>query len=307
MLRVLLIAESAERSQQLQKRLQEIGDGVHTVSPAASPSDAKELLSTRSFDLALLDLPDATTSAMAFLEIFRWRNRPLAVLAIDQYFTDSRRDRFEQEGITTVVADDSDRTAAELETQLRAASANTRMARRLMSRMLVDPLTGLPGRPIFHDRLEQAITEANRRNELLALHRVDLDHFADVNRAIEIETGDEILTKLARRLDQQSRETDTVARLSGDSFAVIQGNLRTSDYAKVLAKKLQRAISTQIQIGAHAVEISASIGIAMFPADAVDSEDLLNCSDAALNVSKQKGGGTFTFFETLARSSTNES
>lgn len=298
MLRVLMLAESDQRRDRLEAALQAHGGDAVTLNVAKDQAEARALMGRKAFDVALVDLPDDPVSALALLEAFRWRTRPVAVLGIDGTPDEERADQFSREGASVVMADDALETP-DLLRALNEVARNSDSYGRILDTMLADRLTGLPGRPIFDDRLDRAMAEASRRNELLAIHRIDLDGFADINRTIGIAGGDDVLIKIAQRIDSESRETDTVARLSGDSFAVIQTNLRTADYAKVLARKLLRAVSAQIQVGAHLVEASASAGIAMFPADAVDVEDLLGAAGKALQASKDKDGNTFTFFDSL--------
>jgi diguanylate cyclase (GGDEF)-like protein/PAS domain S-box-containing protein len=160
-----------------------------------------------------------------------------------------------------------------------------------------DPLTDLPNRQLFQDRLHSAVASAKRNNTLLALLFIDLDRFKEVNDSAGHEAGDRLLMQVAKRLKQCIRETDTLARLGGDEFTVILNNLNTNydieDIARTMLKLLEQPFSLADGVDAA---ISASIGIAMYPADGLDDATLIKYADAAMYRVKETGRNGFEFF-----------
>ncbi len=159
-----------------------------------------------------------------------------------------------------------------------------------------DPLTGLPNRRLFQDRLEQAITRAHRRRNDVALIYVDLDAFKDVNDTLGHDVGDELLMATAERLVATFRAEDTVARLGGDEFAVVLHDVGDLDAATTVVQKLLEAIETPFVLRGREVSVGASVGIAMYPCDARLSEGLMKAADTAMYRVKQNGKSGFAFY-----------
>lgn len=160
-----------------------------------------------------------------------------------------------------------------------------------------DPLTGLPNRLLLDDRLEQALAKCRRQPGQVALLYVDLDGFKAVNDRFGHAHGDAVLVEAARRLRRGARETDTVARLSGDEFAVLQTVGEQPEAALVLCRRLLQLLAEPLQVGSRKVSIGASIGVAVGPGDAGDPATLLRRADKALYRAKGSGRGTFRVFE----------
>ncbi|MEA3193820.1 MAG: hypothetical protein QOD26_2153 [Betaproteobacteria bacterium] len=159
-----------------------------------------------------------------------------------------------------------------------------------------DPLTGLPNRALLSDRFTQMIVLARRRGAPLGVLFIDLDDFKLVNDTQGHAAGDELLKETARRLLASVRQGDTVARISGDEFAVILGDLARADDAALVAQKIIDKLAESFAIRGKEVFVTASIGIATFPADGADAESLLGAADAAMYRAKQAGRNAFQFF-----------
>ena len=160
-----------------------------------------------------------------------------------------------------------------------------------------DNLTGLPNRLLFYDRLRQAINLAGRNRHELSLLYLDLDKFKAVNDTLGHDAGDEILKRAADRIQQQVRESDTVARIGGDEFAVILPKIASRQDAATVARKIIDALLAVFELSGEKHEkahIGASIGIATFPADGPDMDALLKVADAAMYKAKQSGN-SFSF------------
>jgi len=162
-----------------------------------------------------------------------------------------------------------------------------------------DPLTDLPNRMLFHDRLKTALAQV-KRGGMMAVHYLDLDDFKPVNDSFGHQAGDELLVGVASRIRRSVREHDTIARLGGDEFAILQTSIRRPDDAAILAGRLLGALADPFPVSGRDVRVGLSIGIAVAPDDGLTSDDLLIKADSALYHSKSNGRGCFNFFRAAA-------
>lgn len=161
-----------------------------------------------------------------------------------------------------------------------------------------DDLTGLPNRALFQDRLKQVLGHARRTGKLVAVHLIDLDHFKDINDTMGHDAGDALLKGIGERLLGCVRTSDTVARIGGDEFGVIQVEPNNADSIAILAQKLLKSLEQPFKIDGHDVHSNASIGITIFPDDAEKPEEILRNADMALYHGKGENRGTYNFFVT---------
>ena len=159
-----------------------------------------------------------------------------------------------------------------------------------------DVLTGLANRALFQERLQQALSLAERGHGFAVLC-LDLDRFKAVNDTLGHPIGDALLCAVAERLRDAVRESDTVARLGGDEFAIVQLEVNDSSETAAVARRIAQSISQTFQLEGHEVSIGTSIGIALAPGDSLHPVQLMRCADLALYRSKQEGRGTWRFFE----------
>ncbi len=154
-----------------------------------------------------------------------------------------------------------------------------------------DSLTGLPNRLLFNDRLAQAISLAKRDSHQFALLYLDLDKFKPVNDLLGHAAGDELLQAVAARMRRELRESDTVARIGGDEFAVILPVIGRREEAQTVAGKITAALAAPFQLGdqGNSAAIGSSIGVALYPADGEDADALVSAADAAMYRAKQAG------------------
>jgi diguanylate cyclase (GGDEF)-like protein len=159
-----------------------------------------------------------------------------------------------------------------------------------------DTLTQLPHSRLLRDRLRQAVALSRRHKRMAALLFVDLDLFKHVNDTLGHGAGDAVLIQVARRLEQCVRESDTVARIGGDEFAIVASDVAGVDDAARLAQKTLVKLREPMRARGHAVRISASIGISVFPQDGNDPDTLLRKSDLAMYRAKRGGRGGHQFY-----------
>jgi diguanylate cyclase (GGDEF)-like protein len=152
---------------------------------------------------------------------------------------------------------------------------------------LRDPLTRLPNRTLLEDRVEQALRRSRRTGEPFATVILDLDGFKEINDIRGHRAGDEVLIRLARRLEEVVRESDTVARIGGDEFAVLSLGTKDETEAAALVGRLRQALRSPIEVDGVTVEIDASIGWALFPDDGATPEELLGTADGQMYATKR--------------------
>lgn len=171
------------------------------------------------------------------------------------------------------------------------ASATQQIVRekRLDTLAFHDPLTGLPNRTLLHDRLEQTLLAARRNRRSFAVHYVDIDHFKEVNDTYGHHVGDAVLVTVGNWLRSTLRESDTIARVGGDEFVILQPELESEEQAEEMASRLVGIRTHSFQIGDAEFHITVSVGAAVFPADAHNPVDLLRAADDALYQVKHRG------------------
>lgn len=161
-----------------------------------------------------------------------------------------------------------------------------------------DALTGLPNRLLLQDRLRQALAKARRDDRALALLFIDIDRFKFVNDTLGHAAGDELIRQVGQRLGAAVRESDTVARVGGDEFIVLACGIDNAQKAGAVAQKLLDALAPACMLDGHELVVSASVGIALFPADDGGGEagELFKKADAALHKAKELGKGQHQFY-----------
>lgn len=159
-----------------------------------------------------------------------------------------------------------------------------------------DALTGLPNRSLFNDRLHKSLSRAKRNQGHLALMLIDLDRFKDVNEAYGVEAGDALLKHIGQQLQLVLRDTDTVARLGSDEFAVVLDGIDSSDDIAQIAGKLIGAASEPYAYADNTLACTASIGISLFPKDGESADQLLRYADLAMYKAKLAGKNRHQFF-----------
>lgn len=181
--------------------------------------------------------------------------------------------------------------------RLRAALSNSARDERLYRQAHYDPLTQLPNRALFRDRLAQELAAAASGLTRGALMYVDLDHFKRVNDTLGHSAGDQLLTIVAHRLKACTKEGDTVARLGGDEFTVLLRNVGDAETARQIADRVIRSLALPASLGGRDYQMRASVGVTLFPDDGVDLEDVIRHADLAMYRAKAQGRGRAIFFE----------
>jgi len=158
-----------------------------------------------------------------------------------------------------------------------------------------DPLTRLPNRTLFQERLSRALTRAHRNHSIVTLLFIDLDHFKQVNDTLGHLAGDCLLQQVADRLSSCVRQGDTIARLAGDEFTVILEDITEARDSAVVAQKILSLMAEPFDLQGHEARISSSIGVALYPTDAEDPQTLIKLADAAMYQAKNQGRNACRF------------
>lgn len=169
-----------------------------------------------------------------------------------------------------------------------------------------DSLTRLPNRALFMDRLRQAVLDASRHDYSFGLMFIDLDRFKNVNDSLGHTLGDQLLREVGYRLMGVVRGYDTLARLGGDEFALILPDLRQDIDLAVVARKCQEALSSPILLAGKELFVTASVGIAVYPGDSKEPDELLRFADMAMYHAKANGRNTFRFYSLAMTDRANE-
>lgn len=159
-----------------------------------------------------------------------------------------------------------------------------------------DELTGLPNRKFFYERLSHAIDLSARHNRQLAILFIDLDNFKDVNDMLGHDTGDEVLQCVAERLRPHLRKDDTLARNSGDEFVILMEDIKDEHDCGIVAEKIGDEFNRALKLSQQSVDLTASIGVAIFPQDGNCADDLMANADSAMYLAKEMGKNRYYFY-----------
>lgn len=159
-----------------------------------------------------------------------------------------------------------------------------------------DALTNLPNRSLLNDRVQQAIDRAIRYKNKVGLFVIDMDFFKEINDTMGHAVGDEVLITVAHRLRESVRGSDSVLRIGGDEFIVVMPDVQEERDIRRLAGKIVAVIANGGPEGHEEIQMSCSIGIAVYPTQAMTTEELFSCADAAMYQAKHHGGGCFEVY-----------
>ena len=159
-----------------------------------------------------------------------------------------------------------------------------------------DRLTGIPNSFLFRDRLEQTVIGSKSHLEMFAVIRVDINNFKIINDSFGFKAGDLIIKEVSKRIKQEVKETDTVARVSGDEFIVILTELKNAEEAALFSQRVITGFRSPFKVGESEIFLGISMGIAFFPDDGFSSEELMTHSNIALGHAKNQGKNNYQFY-----------
>jgi len=244
--------------------------------------------------------------------VTRWLNNPIELadlLTPGQREVAARRSDGAVFPVELTVGDDWRDPQGLFLLMLRDITERRQAQQRLSQMANFDSLTGLPNRALFRERLERAMARSQRRGTPMALMFIDLDRFKLVNDSLGHEVGDRLLRHVADtlrrclhpgddagRVGRRDDDAYTVSRLGGDEFTVIAQDVGNADDVAVIARRILDALDTPFRAGDTELQISASLGISMYPADRVDLDELIRHTDMAMYRAKLGGRGNYSFY-----------
>ena len=258
----------------------------------------RDALSVAEWDVVMSDYALSRFDAAAALDVLDEMSQDIPLLVISDEKGLDRVAALVRKGASDFLAkDDPNGFASVVERELgeREARRQSRQSAEEIRRLAnLDPLTELPNRRLFNDRLSQGMKRARRQKTFLPLLFVDLDHFKSINDTLGHRAGDCLLEEVARRLRSCIRDSDTAARLGGDEFAIVLGDSASMQTGEWVARKVLDSLSEPFHIDGCEAFITASIGIAVFPLDGDDAEALLAGADTAMYRVKKRGRNGFS-------------
>ncbi|MGZ5079350.1 MAG: putative bifunctional diguanylate cyclase/phosphodiesterase [Usitatibacter sp.] len=262
---------------------QALGDADMAALQAISPGRKIELGHLESMPTYLLPMRGEGME-YAYIHPIAWRGELCGILVLGYRAEASH-------------SEEESQSARELADRMAVAVSSAWRDEQLYAQAHFDLLTGLPNRLLFEDRLEREIARGQREGKRFAVLFVDLDHFKNVNDSLGHNKGDDVLREAARRVSACVRDSDTVARLGGDEFTVLITTLHSPQDAWAIAEAVVTSLSREFTLGEQSCFLSASVGIASYPADGQSVEQLLKSADTAMYRAKANGRSQAVFFE----------
>jgi diguanylate cyclase (GGDEF)-like protein len=292
MIRVLLVEGNEAEARDARAMLQQVGQGQIEVTHVTRLSTALRRLSNESFDAILLAGALVDTHGLDTLDLVQAAliHMPIVVLS-DQQDPALERKAI-QRGVQDVVVK-KNWTSEQLASSVYHAIDRKRAERSLAYLAQYDPLTALANRALFHDRLAHALAMAKRKKHEVGVVLLGLDRFQEVVGQHGPEVGDALLIATADRMKQCMREVDTVARLGGDVFTCLLEGITCKNDMEIVAKRILASMTKPVKITDQDAIIMVSLGLAVFPLDGQDPDELLDCAKEAMTRAQEAGGNGY--------------
>ena len=292
---ILLVEDNPGDARWVELMLLEMDKGNFSVSRAENLEKARAMLVNGKYDVALLDMSLPDGEGLTILQQIKSIDPGLPIVVM----TGKRDDEFalctvQQGAQDYLVKGDID--GWQLSRVLSYSIERKRLEDEMCHLAHHDQLTGLANRTLFHDRLVQTISRAERRHEVFAVLYLDLDHFKSINDALGHNVGDALLVCVAERINQVVRDSDTVARLGGDEFAIILDDIKNGHTASIVAQKIISSMSEMLKVSEHTLYVNTSIGISIYPHCGETAELLVKNADSAMYRAKRNGRSQYSFY-----------
>ena len=292
-LNLLLIEDSEDDGLLVERALRQAGYDVR-MTQVDTAEGLQEVLRTSSFDVAVADYTMPTFSGTRALAMLREQGIDVPFIFVSGTIGEDVAVAAMKTGASDyIVKGNLARLAPAIERELRESTTRREMTRtneRVAYLAYHDPLTDLPNRSLLQDRLHQAILAARREHKTLALLALDLDGFKEINDGLGHHAGDRVLQQVASRLSRTLRQSDTIARIGGDEFAVLLPSTDL-DGAILAARKILHELELPFVVDDQPLLAPCSIGIATFPAHAAASHELMQKADFAMYLAKADRSG----------------
>ena len=289
---VLLIEDSAGDALLTRIQLDEAAPGQYRLTHVETLAEGLRRAAAHRFDVALLDLSLRDANGLDGLRALREHHPQLPVVVLTGERDEERAVEAVRQGAQDYLAKHQLQGGL-LVRCIRYAIESKRAEDRLTLLAQYDPLTGLPNRALFRDRLTHAIARGQRAQSLVGLLYLDLDRFKGINDSLGHDLGDLLLKAVAGRLQNCVRDVDTVARMGGDEFTVVLESVANLEGVTMTAQRILNALTQPFTLDGHEVFVTASIGLTVYPYDEKDAHGLLKHADIAMYRAKAQGGNAY--------------
>jgi len=295
MIKILLVEDDHKEALRINSMLKEGLQNQYTLEQRLTVNEALDLVQQRSFQAIILDLHLSEGQSFESIPQFI-QYCPGAPILILSGVED------EEQAILAVKSGAQDylikgqTSSSTLCRAIRYAMERHRATQRITELAHYDHLTGLANRGLFYERLNCAVARCNRNDMAMALLFLDLDHFKAINDRLGHECGDSLLKTVAARIKKCIREIDTGVRLGGDEFAILLEQIVSVEDIGTVAERILQLLAQPIIVQHHQLQITASLGITIYPWDSANPQDLLSHADAAMYRAKAQGGNNYQFY-----------
>ncbi len=297
-LRLLLVEDNPDDAELVLRAIRKGGYNVD-YTRVDTPTDLSRHLRESDWDVVLSDYAMPNFNGLTALKIVKKHNKNIPFIIVSGTIGEEMAVEAMRKGAHDyLMKDNLTRLVPAIRREL--TDADERHARRIAEQTLRhqayhDVLTGLPNRWLLRDRMEQAFAYARREGHSLAVMFLDLDRFKNLNDTMGHVAGDHLLRSVAERLKVAMTPWDTIARLGGDDFVLLLPDIESQADAREVAGKLLKLFQTPFVLSGQNVYVDASIGIAMYPDNGSDADNLLKNAEAAMYYAKDQGRNNFQF------------
>lgn len=293
-MQVLVVEDNTADAEMVKMSLRRVDSSI-SVTAVETMQEARDAIDTGSYDITLLDLSLPDSDGLASVKELQRHNETMPIVVLSGDDREQMALSAARLGVEDFVAK-GENVGAPFVRTLRYAIERKKGEQRLRDLADFDQLTRLSNRQRFNRQLLKAVGHAERSGELMGLLFIDLDEFKEINDTLGHHAGDELLSQAAMRFRSCVRTGDLVGRLGGDEFAILAESLKSPYDAEIVAGKILECLQMPFVLGGHSVTIGASIGIALYPHDACDTEELLTRSDIAMYQAKRNGRNNIMFY-----------
>ncbi len=304
-MKILMVEDNVEYVRLLRKRLEKEERGNLTLKHVQDLSTALKCLKQRGYDLVLLDLSLPDSAGLETFYRIKKKAPEIPVVVLTGHDDESFALRSMKEGAQDYLVKGNIDGGALLRSLHFALERHQILKRwknawkKESDKATHDPLTHLPNRILFQDRLQQTLAMARRQKQGFCIFFMDLDRFKHVNDTLGHSLGDLLLQNVAQRLVSCLREEDTVARLGGDEFVGILYGVNNQRDADCVVERIKSHLKKPYTLQRHKVSITCSIGLMFYPSDGSDRQKLLEGADLAMYFAKENGGNQFQYYHSL--------
>lgn len=292
MIRVLLVEANEAEARDSQALLKQAGEGQMDVTHVTRLSTALRRLSSESFDAILMDGALVDTHGLDTLDLVQAALARMPIVVLAGQHDPAMERKTIQRGVQDVLIK-KHLTAEQLARSVYHAVDRKRAERNLAYLAQYDPLTALANRALFRDRLAHALAMAKRKKHEVGVVLLGLDRFQEVVGQHGLEVGDALLTATADRLKQCMREVDTVARLGGDVFTCLLEGITCKNDMEIVAKRILVSMAQPVKLTDQEAVFTVSLGLAVFPLDGQEADELLDRVKEAMTRAQEAGGNGY--------------